>query len=229
MHGADVYEPLLSSHDPAFDEFFGIYADSIPLRERKPKTVVAAMVGQPHYTFLLLKREGRIAGFSTIFCPPAEPFCLLEYMAIDARLRNSGLGRGLFLRSVQEVAASRGDIPMLLEVDSDRGLEGDLALTRRRQRFYERLGCRRVEGLAYVLPLPGDGPPPPMDLYVYFPDRPPVIRKSQLERWLGVVYESVYGCSARDARLSRMAATLPDPIALSPTWTAARMDAPAHG
>lgn len=211
MPGADVYEPLVSRKDPSFAAFFRIYSESMPLREQKGKALVAAMVGQPHYRFLLLKRDGVTIGFSAIFCPPSESFCLLEYMAIHPMHRNSGLGRGLFLRSIQEVVATRGSIPVLLEVDSDRGLEGDVTMIRRRQQFYRRLGCVRVEGLSYVLPLPGDGPPPPMDLFVYLPAGLPAIRKPQLERWLSVVYESVYDCSPNDPRLGAMMATLCDP------------------
>lgn len=212
MHGTIVYEPLASSRDSSFEEFFAIYAESVPSRERKPRALIAAMVSQPHYKFLLLKRDGVTIGFSTIFCPLAERFCLLEYMAIHAAHRHSGLGRDLFLRSVQEVVASRGNIPMLLEVDSDRGVQGDVTMIRRRQQFYRRLGCVRVEGLSYVLPLPGEGPSPPMDLFVYLPDGSSAIRKSQLEHWLSVVYEVVYGCSRNDARISKMTARLSDLI-----------------
>jgi len=210
----DLYEPLVSNSDPSFEEFFGIYAASMPLREQKPRAVISAMVGQPHYKILLLKRNGAAVGFSITFSPLIEPFCLLEYMAVHAMYRNSGLGRQLFLRSVQEVVAHRGSIPVLLEVDSDRELSADLAVIRKRQHFYRRLGCLRVDGLSYVLPLPGKGPPPEMDLLVYFPDRASVIRRSELARWLTVVYESVYDCSPQDQRLTRMISTLSDPVVL---------------
>ncbi len=46
------------------------------------------------------------------------------------------------------------------------------------------------------------------------------------ERWLGVVYESVYGCSPDDPRLRAMTATLGDPIVLG---SALHVDAGARG
>jgi hypothetical protein len=186
----------------------------MPLREQKPRILISAMVCQPHYKVLLLKRNGTPIGFSIIFYPLTETFCLLEYMAIHTMYRNSGLGRQLFLRSIQDVVASRGSIPVLLEVDSDRERLADLTMIRKRQQFYRRLGCLRVDGLSYVLPLPGVGPPPEMDLLIYFPDCASVIRKAQLEQWLTVIYKSVYDCSPEDPRLTKMTSTLPDPVVL---------------
>ena len=45
--------------------------------------------------------------------------------------------------------------PMLLEVDAvAEGVRADDAAVRR-QRFYRRMGCRRIDGLGYILPLAG--------------------------------------------------------------------------
>lgn len=214
-HPTDRFEPLISSSDPSFDRFYGIYSESMPVRERKPKAEITAMVGQPHYKILLLKRAGTAIGFSIIFAPVSEMFCLLEYMAIDVMYRSSGLGRTLFTRSILNVIDGRGFIPVLLEVDSEREPSGDMTVIKRRLDFYRRLGCLRIQGLSYVLPLPGEGPPPAMDLLVYFHSRTAVIRRSELERWLRVVYMSVYNCSPEDPRLAMMTSTLSDPVVLT--------------
>jgi GNAT superfamily N-acetyltransferase len=211
------YEPLVSASASTFEGFYGIYAQSIAVREQKPRARIAEMVARPDYRILLVKKGDVVAGFSIIFAPGTETFCLLEYMAIAESFRNAGLGAQLFVRSAGNVAASRGDVPMLLEVDSDRQPSGDLTLIRRRQQFYRRLGCLRVDGLSYRLPLPGDGPPPAMDLLVHFAGKPFAVRSWQLASWLTAIYTSVYECPSDDPRLADMMAPLSDPVTLAET------------
>jgi len=210
----DTYKPLASEHDPSFEEFYRIYTESFPLSERKPKTAISAMLGRPDYRILLVERNGRPIGFSALFTPAAEPFSLVEYLAVQAAYRNSGVGGELFRQSVQAAQSGRDGLPALLEIDSDRELSPDREIRQRRQQFYRRLGCLRIEGFSYLLPLPGEGPPPEMDLMVHLPDRGAVIRKVQLKQWLTVVYQRVYNCSSGDPRIIRMMETVADPVRL---------------
>jgi len=210
----DSYSPLESSGEPSFEEFYRIYFESLPLREQKPKALISAIVSRPDYKILLLKRKSAVIGFSVVYSPPKEGFCLLEYMAVHAAYRDSGLGRQLFLRSVQDVASRSGRIPMLLEVDSDRESCADQAIRTRRRHFYERLGCFRMDGLPYILPLLGQGSPPQMDLMIYAADGKPLVRKSQLGRWLTVVFQEVYDCPPDDPRIALMMTTVADPVLL---------------
>jgi hypothetical protein len=166
------------------------------------------MVLRPDYKILLAKRDGVVIGFSVLFLPLQESFCLLEYMAVQTMHRNSGVGSALFRRSIQ------GETPMLVEVDSELSNSPDQEIRRRRQQFYRRLGCRRIEGLSYLLPLPVEGPPPEMVLMVHVSTATSSIPKPTLEHWLKVVYKEVYGCSSDDFRIARMMEAAPDPIRL---------------
>ena len=51
-------------------------------------------------------------------------------------------------------------LPVLFEVDSDREASSDRAVRTRRIRFYRRLGCVKIAGLRYLMPLRGVGPVP---------------------------------------------------------------------
>ena len=194
------------------DEFLRIYQESLPAREQKSAAQISAMLTRDDYRILILKRDELIVGFSVVFVPRDESFCLLEYMAIDSAFRNIGLGRQLFSRTVDFISASVGKIPVLLEVDSDREPAPDQSLRGRRQRFYRRLNCRRIDRLPYFLPLPGESPPPQMDLLVYFPGHLPVVHKAQLRRWLTQIYHDVYDRPVDDPQIAHMLATVPDPI-----------------
>ena len=110
-------------------------------------------------------------------------------------------------------------LPVLLEVDSDREDSSDRALRTRRERFYRRLGCLRLAGLRYLMPLAGEGAPPEMDLLVY-PAEPlgrparSEVPRSEVKRWLETIYRDVYHCPPDDPRLAQMVAGLPDPVLL---------------
>lgn len=209
-----TYQLLVSSRDPAFDEFFPIYMESIPLWERKTKAQISAIVTRPDYRVLLLKKNTVVLGFSILFTPAQESFYLLEYMAIHSAYRNLGLGGQLFLRTFENLDSHSGNVYGLLEIDSDREPSADQDIRRRRQRFYRRLGCLRIDGLSYMLPLHAEGSPVQMDLMVYLPDGVPFLRKTQLRHWLEVIYSKVYNCSPDDPRIIRMMEPVDNPVKL---------------
>jgi GNAT superfamily N-acetyltransferase len=211
------YQLLNSPGDPSFEEFFGIYAESIHPREQKPKALIAEMAARSDYKIFVQKEKDHdVTGFSIVFAPPGEKFCLLEYMAVDSGRRNSGLGAKLFLHTAQSMTAPDGALlPMLLEVDSDSEASADQQLRARRLAFYRRLGCLRVDKLSYILPLAGKGAPPEMFLFVHASPEIRAIQKSELQHWLEVIYATVYSCRPDDPRIGKMLEGVPDPAALA--------------
>jgi hypothetical protein len=210
----DSFSRLVSDSDAPFKDFLRIYEESISVRERKSESEISQMLSRPDYRVILLRRDDAAVGFSIVFVPLKESFCLLEYMAVDAPHRNAGLGRKLFLGTVDNIFSKTGHVPMLLEVDSDREHSADQPMRRRRQQFYRRLDCLRIDQLPYILPLPGKGAPPQMDLMVYFPGGTQVVPKRQLQHWLKLIYHDVYGCAEGDPRIAEMLKTVTDPAGL---------------
>jgi ribosomal protein S18 acetylase RimI-like enzyme len=213
------FEELQACSGAEFQQFYALYAAAIAARERKSEDWVRQMCARADYKILLLKDrhdQNEVAGFSVLFLPPQEDFGLLEYMAVAAGHRNSGLGGKVFRQSLELARRAWRNQPraLLLEVDSDREAAPDRELRRRRLEFYRRLGCRALAGLDYIMPLPGEGPPPQMDLLVYSDDRRATVRKSEAEHWLQVIYREVYRCSPGDPRIAQMLGPLPDPIPL---------------
>lgn len=209
-----TFRRLGANDTAAFDEFFALYWSSMPASERKSRPAMQALVARPDYQVLLLLLDGRLTGYSVTFVPENDTFCLLEYMAVHASFRGGGIGSTLFLHAVEMARNGRGDVAMLLEVDSDREATADREIRRRRQAFYQRLGCLRIEGLDYVLPLDTGHAPPLMDLLILPPPDGAVIRRATLERWLRTIYVTVYGRSPADPRIEQMIARLGDPLQL---------------
>ena len=213
-------EQLTSSEGEPFRQLYAIYAASIAAREQKRESWIAAMIDAPEYRVWVAKAGGVVRGFSILFVPAARNFALLEYMAVAPDQRNHGLGAELFRQTMKAaVLPEARSLPVLLEVDSDREASSDRALRTRRERFYRRLGCLRLAGLRYLMPLPGEGSPPEMDLLIYTvvpPGRraPSEVPRGAVKQWLETIYRDVYHCSPDDPRLAQMVASLPDPVLL---------------
>ena len=218
-------EQLESSEGETFRQLYAIYAASIAAREQKREGWIAAMIGAADYRVWVAKAGGLVRGFSILFVPANGGFALLEYMAVAPAERNHGMGAELFRQTVGQAVAPEGHkLPVLLEVDSDREASSDRALRTRRERFYRRLGCLRLAGLRYLMPLAGEGAPPEMDLLIY-PAAPlsrlprsevprSEVPRSEVKRWLEIIYRDVYHCPPDDPRLAQMLAPLPDPVLL---------------
>jgi GNAT superfamily N-acetyltransferase len=208
-------EQLESSEVETFRQLYAIYAASIAAREQKSESAIAAMIGAAEYRVWVAKAGGLVRAFSILFVPAAGRFALLEYMAVAPDQRNRGLGAELFRRTVAHAVTPGGrKLPVLLEIDSDREASSDRAIRARRERFYRRLGCLRIAGLHYLMPLAGEGSPPAMDLLVYSAEPLDRLGRSELRRWLATIYQDVYRCSPDDPRLAQMVADLPDPVPL---------------
>jgi GNAT superfamily N-acetyltransferase len=208
-------EQLESSEGETFRQLYAIYAASIAAREQKRESWIAAMIDAPEYRVWVAKAGGLVRGFSILFVPAAGGFALLEYMAVAPDQRNHGLGAELFRQTMKAALTPEArPLPVLLEVDSDREAASDRALRTRRERFYRRLGCLRIAGLRYLMPLAGDGSPPEMDLLVYTPEPLGRLARSEVRRWLETIYRDVYHCLPDDPRLAQMVAGLSDPVLL---------------
>jgi len=208
-------EQMTSAEGAPFRELFAIYAASITPREQKPEDWLRTMVTAPEYRVWTASDAGRVLGFTILFVPPDRGFALLEYMAVASDRRGSGLGAAMFRRTVEQALTPQGvALPVLLEVDSDREASPDQALRTRRLHFYRRLGCATIAGLRYLMPLPGTGAAPEMDLMIHRDAPATAVARGDLERWLRTIYRDVYHVSPDDPRIEAMLRPLPDPVGL---------------
>jgi len=201
---------LTRHDDAAFDALVVIYQASIERSEQKPVEALRRAVDDSRYRFLVARDGDAVIGFAICYAPAPEGMWLLEYMATDATRRSSGLGAAL-LQACIDLHRAAGRPIGLLEVDA---VSGDAMLRDQRMRrlaFYRRNGCRMIDGLDYILPLPGA---PAMRLLVHAPAGVETLDKAELEIWIAAIYREVYAQAANDPRPARMVAPLPDPARL---------------
>jgi len=208
------FESLRSADDASFEVMLRIYEHSMPTREQKSLSEIAAAVARPDYRLRVARLRDEIAGFSMLFLPGNHGFGLLEYMAVAAQHRSQGVGGELFRDAMSFASASDANITVLLEVDADRSTPPTDPFVQQRQSFYRRLGCRRVGGLSYHLPLAGQGPTPEMDLFLWHRRLQHLVPKAPLAQWLEVIYTRVYDMPPGDPRVDEMLLPLADPLIL---------------
>ncbi|MEY4509404.1 MAG: hypothetical protein RLZZ450_1526 [Pseudomonadota bacterium] len=194
MSETTSYSQLSSEDQAGFDELYALYRSALPEHEQKSRAQLLAMLETPGYLFLCAERAQRLAGFAVVYQCQTAALALLEYLAVAESERRSGLGASLFMRAERHAA----DSVFLIEMDAPSASD---PFSVRRSSFYTRQGCRRVEGLTYILPLPGKLPPPMWLLTLEARDQVP---RSELAGWLCTLYSEVYDCEQSDPRIARM-------------------------
>jgi GNAT superfamily N-acetyltransferase len=201
-----------SAGEPAFDGLLRIYIASHAASERKSIDTLRKMIERPEYLFLAVDDAGVIVGFAIAIALTGCDAALLEYMAVDADRRGRGIGQVLF-RAIAGWPEARERF-LLVEVESTHVPSLDATDRARRVAFYRRLGCRQIDGLAYIMPPVSADHPPLMDMLVYRDELPGTIEKAQLRGWLGACYGQVYGVAEDDPRIGTMLEGLPEKIGL---------------
>jgi N-acetylglutamate synthase-like GNAT family acetyltransferase len=204
MSETTSYHPLSPRDQTGFEELYALYRSALPEHEQKSHSQLLMMLRTPDYLFLSARRAQRLVGFAVVYTCQSAALTLLEYLAVTEDARGSGLGASLFALCREHA----GDRTLLVEMDVPRVAEPS---TMRRSDFYRRRGCRRVEGLEYILPLP-DKTPPPMWLLTLAARHE--LPRVELADWLHTLYREVYSAEQTDPRIARMLAPLPESLRL---------------
>ncbi len=114
-----------------------VFREAFPPEELKPLSSIQRMRAEGQYDTLGLFREGEAVGF--ICCWLDLPYVLIDYLCVDRRVRNGGIG-AVILQKVREYYP--GDTVFIGEVEAPTGdAEADVMINRRLG-FYERSGAR---------------------------------------------------------------------------------------
>lgn len=192
--------PVIRLVQPGGEEFgplLSLYERAIPASERRSRKAIEQLARSPAHRISALQRGHEILGFSVLYL--GRQVGLLEYLAVDERFRGAGLGARLYENARRHL----GERPMIVEVEAVSDGGADLEDRRRRAAFYQRLGCRRIEGLGYILPLIAEGTPPPLDLLIDGHEGA-AVTSAEVRAWLQDIYVGAYNCNLNDPRLDLM-------------------------
>jgi GNAT superfamily N-acetyltransferase len=200
-------QPIAATSEAVIDQAFALYRDAIERTEQRPEAEFRALAQRSDYRFLGAFDGDALVGVSVTMLHPEADMWLFEYAAVRPDMRGHGIGANLLLATRHIAGPQRMG---LIEVDADRGEEEQA----RRLSFYRKLGCLRLRGVEYILPLDAFGTPPPMWLLALPPREITSISVFAVENWLRRIYAQAYGKSLDDPRLAQMIDPLPDDVAL---------------
>lgn len=112
-----------------FDEVFFIMKKSFPQEEMRDYEGQKALLNRDDYFIKTYVHEGKVAGFCAYY--KFDNFIYIEHLACDPQVRGLGIGTKL----VQEIMNDDDNRVVILEVEPPVD-----ELTKRRVRFYEKLG-----------------------------------------------------------------------------------------
>lgn len=204
----DISIRLIAADETALiDGAFALYRDAIEKTEQRPEAEFRALALREDYRFVGALMDGALMGVAVSWVPPDADIWLFEYAAVSPDMRGNGAGANLFFASRYVAGQER---TALVEVDAFMGLPDQA----RRLTFYRRMGCRRLAGLDYRLPLDAFGAPPPMWMLALPPDPVAAVSVLAVEDWLRRIYTDVYAKGLDDPRLAQMIDPLPDDVVL---------------
>lgn len=188
------------------DAFIAIYEEALPPSERKPTATILAQAETPDFRVLLRRGGGGVEGFAILYVPAGEDFAMLEYLAVDHRLRGQGTGAAIMAAILEAV----GERLLIVEIETDREETPDRDTRVRRRLFYERAGAHRVAGLHYRMPRVGADEPPAMDLMLHPRGRAETVTPGRAAHWIRKIYRDVYDVGIGEDALHAMLRNMPE-------------------
>lgn len=120
--------------------YTGVAAEHFPAEERKPAAVIERLLREGAYEGLGLFDGERLAAYALYAQIPESGTLLLDYYAVLAAYRNSGVG-SLFLDKMRHFYGEREMILLETEEPAAARNKAEYELRTRRNGFYERNGA----------------------------------------------------------------------------------------
>lgn len=126
-------------------QVYALYLRAFPAAERKPFAIIRRMHKKGKTDVWIARLDGKFAGFAATI--NGEANVLLDYLAVDAAQRGTGVGSAM-LKQLKNAYADRG---LFVEIESVHKKNApNLAERLRREQFYVRCGMTPMHVSARV-------------------------------------------------------------------------------
>ncbi|MHC0037613.1 GNAT family N-acetyltransferase [Pseudoneobacillus sp. C159] len=190
-----------------FKDVYQCLLEDFPVEEVKGFGHMEELLSSGRYKLLLAMEPNHnvIAGYVFIYVFEGLPAIWLDYLAINQKIRGSGIGTQFFNELVKFKEGVSG---MFIEVEKPDDHPGNKREDQlRRIRFYERLGAKKLP-ISYELPTKSGGFP----MYLYYKsaygDQAP-LSKEQIESAINEVFHVIHSDVAKkEAILKKILASI---------------------
>ncbi len=170
------------------EQVFAIYESSFPANERHPEQVIMDRIINKTSTLFIAQEGSVIHGFALVHDFKDTPFVLLDYLAINSKKRNSGIGSKMLSFLTERHAVKE----KIMIIEAENPLFGDNKKERQmRMNFYLKNGASVVENINYLLP-PLDGTNPTEMNLLTVPKLMNAFTKAELINLVKLIYLNIY-------------------------------------
>jgi hypothetical protein len=222
MNCLEAYQPLEIKRwtgevpgDEVIQQLCRISEESFPPEEREPCQALIKTIRDGRSILYTASTKNSIRGFTKLTPLKKTKIYLMEYLAVETRSRNRGIGKEILQFIKKDLKAVKG-LGLILEVEPpevDGGEEREIRL--RRIRFYQRNGALIVhDGGAYRMPnLAGEGSLPMhlMWLPISAEGKPPI--GWSISDLFTLIFTEMYAGENNKILLHSIIEGLPDPHA----------------
>jgi ribosomal protein S18 acetylase RimI-like enzyme len=184
------------------DDVYPRMERDFPDAERKDRAQIEQLMAGGMYKLYLAKHSAydAVVGYALLFVPKSPQYAWLDYMAIEPRYRNAGLGTLLFNKLCEDFKGREKGI--MLEVEPATSADPEtLQYQQRRIAFYRRLGAKQLD-VPYLFPTNEDTYP--MLLFFKPIAQINILPKAEIQGIIRAAYAYIHTDVAnRDAILGR--------------------------
>jgi len=206
-------KPVLS--DKAVKQICRIAEDSFPPEEREPCQTLIKTIQDGRSILYTASVKNTIRGFTKLTPLTKTNIYLMEYLAVETRSRNQGIG-GKILQFIREDLKTAKGLGLILEVEPPEVSGGkEREICQRRIRFYQRNGAQMVlDGGAYRMPnLAGEGSLPMRLMWLPIKEGEGLPINLTLSELFTLIFKETYGGESNEALLRAIIKGLPNPDA----------------
>jgi len=203
---------LTNTNSSKFEEVLAIYLDVFPASERQCVDVVKERIASGKTILLIAEVNECVVGFAILWNLEHSDFALLDYLGVDRKLQQMGIGPAI-MDEVKRMSSNWGK-DLILEIEHPG--EGDNREDRKRRlRFYLKSGALILKDVPYLLPAL-DGTVPTAMLLLTIPTAEKKFYSgAEITALIRDIYGRVYKKESDDADLQLFIHLIPERIELT--------------
>ena len=198
--------------DEAAKQICRIAEESFPPEEREPCQTLIKGIQNGRSILYTASAKNTIRGFTKLTPLKKTNIYLMEYLAVETRSRNQGIG-GKILQFIKKDLKTVKGLGLILEVEPPEVSSGEeREIRQRRVRFYQRNGAQMVlDGGTYRMPnLAGEGSLPMHLMWLPIKEGVKLPTNLTLSELFSLIFTETYGGIKNEALLRAIISELPN-------------------
>jgi GNAT superfamily N-acetyltransferase len=204
---------IASSKSKEYKDAITIYTTAFPVAEQQPLKRMKERLDKKLFSMYALKENKQVIGMAVVWKFKSAKILLLDYVAIDKKLRGKGLGK-IFLEWIINKALRKGEV---IGIEIEHPGKGRNRIQRKnRLNFYLSCGAKVLENVDYFMPALDGTKDIEMQLLVMHSGfKGMSIHQADVKEFIGNLYSKVYLLGAEHPLVISIINSVPIKIKIS--------------